>query len=185
VVPEEHTAPPPLLELDDEAEDDPLDDPDADDEDDEPEDDPDADDDPDAADDDDDADDDPPAEPVEEPDDEPLDDPADPESAPPDDDPLESESSLKSFQLASVTPSPARLSRPPVLTRSEHPTVPTSQEMTPRIPAYAGRPGGKTLLRTISRYLYARTVAMPKEGCPCGRRGAIKNVPRRDVASSY
>jgi hypothetical protein len=151
VVPEEHTAPPPLLELDDEAEDDPPDDPDedADDEPDDPADEPDADDDPDA-------------------DVDPLDDPADPEFVPPDDDPLESESWPASLAVASMVLSPARLSRPVVLTRSEHPAVPPSQQTTPTIPAYAGRPGGKTLLRTISRYLYARTVATHKEAANVG-----------------
>jgi hypothetical protein len=138
VAPAEQTAPPPLLELEDEPEDDALDD---------AEDDPDDDDADDDADEDDDDED-----PLEDPDDDP-DDPADcPEPAPPDDDPLESESSLASLKLASMTTSPARLSRPLVPRRSEHPAAPPSQKTTTiPIPAYAAPRGGKTLLRTISR----------------------------------
>jgi hypothetical protein len=146
----EQTAPPPPLELEADPDEDPLeeadDDPD-DDADDDPEDD---DDDPDDNPEDDDADDDPDDDPEEDP----LDDPADcPESVPPDDDPLEPELPLASFPPASAAPSPAwlfeSLSRPLVLTRSEHPAVPPSQQRRPQMPAWAPPRAGQTLLLTI------------------------------------
>jgi hypothetical protein len=129
VAPGEQTATPPLLEPEDDPDEDALDELDADPDDDaldEPDDDPDAD---------------------------PDDDAPEPD-VDPEDDPLEAESPLASSPLASIARSlPEWLSRLLVLTRSVHAAVPPSQQTRPTILAYAALGAGETPLLTASRYL--------------------------------